>query len=351
MINIQVLGESGDIENIKIFFNYASEYLSLPKIVWTGEESDILVVSAETQKNYTIPWTDINIVVGETFQQIVNLLPKFDLTKKYIFVTESYADPSELNRVFSGVDVLYAASIFKEVYMFGSELCTPWSPLSWSVRKSVGLPHNDFFTIIGRQSPLRSYFINELSKLNLSKSLVKYHGVINDQCVGQQHLDQFNFQGLEFNHAHYKIKSGICLLPKMIQSSLYDNFKFEVQCETDTHTKDGGWSITEYHVTEKTLKPLISNKPCLMLGAKGYNTWMNSFGIDLGHDNFDMSYDTVSDDYQRTSAMLGQLQGILDDNQVTASESIYASNIGGLVKLSQFSTHHYINLFELIQNV
>lgn len=350
MIKIRVLGESGDIEHIKIFFKYASDYLSLPKIVWTGEESNILVVSAETQKNYKIPWTDINIVVSETFQQIINLLPKFNLTKKYIFVTESYADPAELNRVFNGIDVLYVASVFKEVYMFGNELFTPWSLLSWSVKKRAGVPPNDFFSIVGRRSPLRSHFINELSKLDLSKSLVKYHGVTHNQCTNQQHLDQFNFQGLEFNITPYKINLGIgtCLLPKIIQPSLYNNFKFEVQCETDT-SKTGGWNITEYHVTEKTIKPLISNKPCLMLGAKGYNTWLSSFGIDLGHSNFDTSYDTISDDYHRTSAMLGQLQGILDDNQVSASESIYANNIGGLAKLSQFSTHHYTNLFEFIQ--
>lgn len=348
MTSICVLGDGHDITHVKIFFEYASKFLAKPDISWvTDVTTSIMAVSAETYRGPTPNWHDINIVSGETYDQIYRFARHFDLSKSYIFVVESCANASELNRVFSGIKVIQHVSMFKEVHMYGSEQFTPWTALSWANNNSTS-PEYDFFTIIGRQSKLRSHLIDQLLQLDISESLVKYNGNSYASCDSIKTFDQFNYRGPQFNYERFNDAGMTSLLPKIIQPTLYNNFKFEVQCETDT-SRSGGWEIQEYHVTEKTLKPLIANKPCLMLGAKGYNNWLNTFGIDLGHGQFDMMYDSIDNDYQRASTMIEQLPNIINNNNISPVDDVYANNLYGLRKLSDFSINNYKKLFDFVQ--
>lgn len=91
-MQIQTLGPGpcrGELATIKAFVGLSAAMKSDPLINWATDAGDILAVDWYDLGHLThIPWKDVNIVVTETFQQIVDTIHLFDLERSYIIVTE-----------------------------------------------------------------------------------------------------------------------------------------------------------------------------------------------------------------------------------------------------------------------
>lgn len=212
-------------------------------------------------------------------------------------------------------------------------------------------PNFDFFCLIGRTSWLRQHMINRLSAFNLSNSLVKYTGNQLSNSLAPD-LDPISYNPNLFYSSDNTFRETPWLIPaKLIPIELYSKFYFEVQHETDPYYSRG-WQIQEYHLTEKTIKPLIMGVPCLMLGAPGYNTWLlDSFGIDLSLGQFDMSFDPITNNMQRVDIMLSQIPELIRNKVSLDTQEQHATNMLGFTKLRDFNMQQFRELYNLLQSL
>jgi hypothetical protein len=326
---------------------YFSKMFKDSAIEW-GNSGDILAVTnVDLDREYNIQWAEINIVFAETCQQIYDLSYRLDQTKAYIFVTESWVNFDHLKEKFYGLPLIAHYAVFNEVFNYGYELFSIKSHIS-TLEKPKELPEHDFFCLIGRQSTLRGRFIHSLTQHDLSNSLVKYNGSVIGNSGASEKFDRLDYKNGFFDTSTQIGVNGITP-SKVIQSSLYNNFKAELQFETDS-VGGQGWDLIEYHVTEKTLKPLIMSKPCMMYGPVGYLQWLQTFGIDLGHGNFDVKYDSIVNDQQRAAAVAEQVKQV-DFDKVGPSTEQHHSNLVGLHRLCDLGKENTVNLYHHIRRL
>lgn len=352
-MNIKVFNKENvrtfELSQISGYFSYCAQLFNDAAINWNATEGKILAVTHEDLRDKSfIPWQDINLIFAETCQQIYDYQYKFDYTKSYVFVTESATDFELLKQKFPGVALIHHFTVFNEVLDYGRELFSLQSHLS-TFKIPNTQPDFDFFCLIGRRSKLRGRFVAKLSTLNLEKSLLKYHGEVLAKSGAPSHFDQFNYTSKNFYSDYHMVQSGMTLYSKIVQPQLYTNFRFEIQYETDAF--DGvGWEIKEYHVTEKTIKPLIMRKPCLMYGAQHYHQWLNTYNIDLGHGNFDTAqFDGVESDMERIDELIKYLRQRSDFESILPNQESFQKNIFGLYQLSQLSFDNTRKLYEFIK--
>lgn len=354
-MNIQVLNEAAGISfdrNLIIqYIQYCARLTNNFVIDLTTKPCNTLAVTHyDLQDIVNIDWQNLNLIFAETCQQIYDYQYKLDNTKAYVFITESAADFDYLKNKFYGVPIIGHFAIFNEILDYGKELYSVQSHLTTIPKASEQVPNYDFFCLIGRKTNLRGRFVTKMSQLDLEKSLLKYNGKIIEKSGAPHHYDQLDYAAKNFYNDYFKVPSGMTLYSKVVQPQLYQDFKFEVQYETDAY-ESVGWEISEYHITEKTIKPLIMNKPCLMYGAPNYHRWLASYGIDLGHGNFDVKkFDDVECDESRVDALIKYLGTFDNFDDVMPNNECFKNNIFGLYLLAQFSFDNLRRLANLLQN-
>lgn len=326
-------------------FDYFASLLKDEPIEW-GKDGNILAINqVDLESMQEIPWQEFNLISAETCQQIYDLSYKLDYTKAYIFVTESWVDSESLKTKFHGLPLIAHYAVFNEVFNYGSELFAAKSHIT-ALPQMTEPPEYKFFSLVGRKSNLRSRFIYELTKQDLSNCLVKYNGTPVGNSNAPVDLDRLDYKSGFYGYSHHY---GMSTPSKLIQASLYNNFKAEVQFETDA-SGGQGWDLDEYHVTEKTLKPLIMGKPCIMFGPVGYHAWLDQFGIDLGLGNFDTDYDSVESDVERMCAIVDYIKQV-DFTKVQPNQELHDKNIIGLHKLSNLSKSNALDLYRRIRKL
>ena len=73
----------GELNTIRQFTTLSAAIKSDTPITWSSESGDILAVDWYDLGHLTyIPWKDVNIVVTETFQQVVDAVKLFDHTRQ-----------------------------------------------------------------------------------------------------------------------------------------------------------------------------------------------------------------------------------------------------------------------------
>lgn len=325
--------------------NFFAEYYLDNQISW-GDTGKVLAISnLDFDTTLTdIPWEDVNIICAETCQQIYDNLYRLDKTKAYIFLTESWVDLDHLKEKCYGIPIIAHYSVFNEILNYGSELFQARSYLS-TLTNITHSAEYDFFCLIGRKTNLRTNFMFNLSKLDLTNSLVKYNG---QMVAGSGALEKFD--KLDYRTGFYNPNAsyiGMSVPSKLIQEDLYKNFKYEIQFETDS-TGGNGWDLIEYHITEKTIKPLIMGKPCLMFGPVNYNSWLSTFDIDLGHGNFDYKYDSIPNDFDRAAGMITYAKDLVPNN-IQHNSAQHDKNMLGFLKLCNTSRAACVDMYKKIK--
>lgn len=323
----------------------------LPKLKITRDTPDptsILAIDyTDLHTLAEIPWHPVNVVFLETFQQAISAMPKFDKSKSYIFVAESAVERAILRDALADLTIVDVFTIFDEVFDFGRQLFNYSAKMPWLDRDHTNTPEFDFFCLLGRCTDTRKHLVDQLLNFDVSKSLIKYHGKRYGH-YGAPDLDTINYNPLTcytLSPRYYGQNPG-----KMFQTDLYKNFKFEVQHETDPYSCTG-WQLPEYHVTEKTLKPLVLGFPCLMFGPQKYHSWLKTFGVDLGLGKFNLEFDEVRDNHDRLDRMIEQIPSILNSSYAHPTQDAIDKNIAGLVKLSAHSMKNLKSLCKLLTSI
>lgn len=324
-------------------FNYFAFQLKDESIEW-GDEGDILAVTnVDLESLNEIKWQDINLIAAETCQQIYDLSYKLDYSKAYVFVTESWVEQASLKEKFHGLPLIGHYAVFNEIFNYFSEMVSPRSNLTL-LEPATEPPLYDFFCLIGRRTNLRQRFMYELAKQDLSKSLVKFNGKVIGNSGAPSEFDLLDYQSNFFSGTY---THGMSVPSKIIQHTLYNNFKLELQFETDS-LGGQGWDLVEYHITEKTLKPLIMGKPCLMFGPWAYQKWLLQYDIVLSHNIFATDFDSIEDDQKRAIAVSDLIKKI-DFDKVTPDVQQHQKNILGMYQLCNLSKANTLKLYRQLR--
>lgn len=338
LTNLTLFSEANNLKNITIKKQIGS----------TNKSKSILIVDyVDLFLCADIQWHTVNVVFLETFEQAMSAKSKFDVSKSYIFVAESVANRAMLRDAFADLHVIDIFSIFYEVFDYGKQIFDPTSQITELISAHDTIPEFDFFCLLGRRTNTRKQLFYQLNALDLSKSLVRYHGSLAENC-GAPDLDSVKYQAGSFYQielTHKNINPG-----KIFQIDLYKKFKFEVQHETDPNNQKG-WQFPEYHITEKTLKPLVAGFPCLMFAAQKYHECLKSFGIDLGLGKFNLDFDQIYDNNERLIVMTEQLPNILKSDYVPPTQEAIDNNFIGLKKLSRLSMQNFKNLYTTLDSL
>jgi hypothetical protein len=344
--------ESVELSTIKDFFNLSASIKSHNQITWSLSDGDILAVDWSDLGQFTsIPWKDINLVVTETFQQVVDAIDLFDTTRSYILITESYADPTVVKSALPTLKIINTFTRFIEVFEYGQSMFNTVNQYIWA-QDFKREPKYDLFSLIGRGSWSRSHLIFHLCKHDLENSLVKYKGKQQLQSKAPD-LDPNSYNPAIFYCAGNTFPETPWLSPsKIIPIKLYQQFYFEVQHETDPYHSNTGWQMAEFHLTEKTIKPLLMGVPCLMLGAVGYNSWLlESFGIDLSLGQFNMNFDKITDNSTRIQSMVMQLPELIKNKVSLNTQDQHAKNLIGFNKIRDFNLQQCRNLYNFVNSL
>lgn len=337
---------------IKRFLDFCAATHGHELTIWSETKGKILVVCwRDLILQSSIDWHDINIIVAETYFQIKHFKNNLDPARQYIFVVESWIDPGVLRWQFANIQILAHYSVFHEIFPALDSLFQPVSQWTWVIDHNRN-PKYNFFCTIGRKTLSRERLIKNLSFLDLSNALVKYNGAI---VVGSGAPDLdivgYNTDPATMFESSFTLPTGNKVVPaKVIQSSLYHNFKYEVQHETDSYIEDA-WPVTEYHVTEKTLKPLIAGVPCLIYAAPGFHKWLKNLGIDVGLGVFAHEFDSIIDPVKRMDGLINELRLKQDLPLTKFNLACYDSNISGVRRLGNISINNLKSLYSLLKSL
>lgn len=172
---------------------------------------------------------------------------------------------------------------------------------------------------------------NANSKLSkTTKALIQYH---TEEFSGLPWiLDQVDINGIlsaRFGHQEYK----------MWQSSLWHLVNETVFYES------------KLHLTEKVFKPIVSNRPFILVAAPGNLEYLRGYGFKTFGDWIDESYDSIQDPDQRLDAIVRELSRFaeMSTKQLT---SMYQS----MLPILQHNKQHFFGNFrdiivdELVEN-
>lgn len=164
----------------------------------------------------------------------------------------------------------------------------------------------------------RSYRLNLVARLSaqdlLPHGLVSLHLDIADYGTWQQ----------EINNPNTKLSNDAC---ELIKSQIGDVLTIDRKNITGSASADFGhqefdlwqsglWHIVtetvfyydKLHLTEKTFKPIVAQRPFMLAAAPGNLAYLRSYGFETFDRWIDESYDSITDPDQRLQAIVDQTQ-------------------------------------------
>jgi len=166
-----------------------------------------------------------------------------------------------------------------------------------------------FSALIGKQHITRDKLVNLIkSTVQFNNYILNYQG----QELGQpnHHLDiNYNFEKWDSHSEiddHYSISSSIPI-------KIYNKTQVLLVVETDC------FDIDEFHLTEKTIKALITGIPFILIGSYNFIKHLHRLGFKTYNEIWSEEYDNISNVDDRLSAivdLLNQLPFLKWDEQL-----------------------------------
>ena len=278
-----------------------------------------------------VPWSDINIIVIETYWQLLFYRKIIDVTKQYILILDSWFDDDQFNKWFSWINLVDRFA-FKYDCADILRLLSVSDP-SWQIyTKKLSSKSYRTFCLLGRTDLYRDHFVKQLVANQPQQSLVKYNGrpVLNT-------AHDFDTRGYRHPAFVHPVGPNGVSGSFHIMSELYENFKFETVVET-TQWHYGGWVVNEYDITEKTLKPMMAGVPAVILAPQGYHAWLRDrFGIDVACGLFEHDQDLERDCYYRLDKTVTKVQQLASDLCAEPDPTIISRNRQALIEIADWN--------------
>jgi hypothetical protein len=347
--------DSFGYNSLRSFIDHVDYYQSVQSILYDaakikfefGKEGIPVYDIFEFRNDKKIEFSDINVIVVETFRQFKTIIDLLDKSKEYIIFSESFWN---VNKYDFGMN-------YQLIYM-------PWDVVDCQNRLanrsslyfhlldlnffSNYSPKYKFLCLAGRSKNWRDTFINKLkSQCDLSDTLTSYYG----NCLGDKSLIELDLpydrssSKLEFENKFYQPiqvpdTTHKYNLSYFTKNELFYLSKFSVIVETEAE-------LEEYHITEKTLKCLMLGHPFVVIGTPGYLKFLHGLGFTTCNELFDESYDSIIDLDNRMDAVIKLTKHLCDQNfDVNKLKEIQEKNLNALIRLRDADIYKkFLDLF------
>lgn len=312
--------------------------------------SSALVVDIfEFYQGKPIIFRDVNVIVVETLRQLVDLIESncFDLGKKYIIFSESWWDETKYQWPKFDYSLIYFSWEIDDVKNRLANASNVYHHIYDVDMVKKYNPAYDFLCLVGRGKWWRDQFIDKLkSELNLSNSLTSYFG----ESIGHSDLitldipysrSKLNFEKEFYSpqgNAQHQYEVSYFTKPELFYKT-----KFSIVVETEAE-------YNEYHVTEKTLKCLITGHPFVVMGTPRYLEFLKNLGFMTCNHLFSENYDQIDDLEKRMNAVVALAKKLQISYTFNRSDldAMQTHNIKNLFRLK--NTASYKNFLELFND-
>ena len=182
--------------------------------------------------------------------------------------------------------------------------------------------------------------VSEMNASQVPASVPERHKKLLERYVGETDPVRINMNFWELDD------------DKKIQNTSYDsnrNYFKSTFCHVVTETL---FYEPTLHLTEKTFRPIVNQRPFILAGPTGSLAYLRSYGFETFGEFWDESYDTIVDPHERLDA-IAQLIAELNALDLDQMEIM----LGKMNKVLAHNYHHFYNTFpkivkdELIQNL
>lgn len=267
----------------------------------------------ELNKNSVLKFSERNVIIVETLNQFKNIIQKklLDFSKKYYVISESYWDENEYQFEDVNYTLLYYSWELNDFQNRITNRNNVYHHLNYIDVPNQYNPSYDFLCLAGRSKPWRNVFIDRLQcKIDVSNSLTSYFG----KNLGHVDLldidvkysrDQNNFEK-EFYSPNKDFRYSY-VLSYFTKPDLFSKTKFSIVVETEAENN-------EYHITEKTLKCLITGHPFVVIGTYNYLKFLRGLGFRTWADEFSENYDNILSLHDRIDTVIATVKELVNIN-------------------------------------
>ena len=271
---------------------YGSKFIEF-KFTNTPSSDSIFVTDIfELYKRPNIKFSEKNIIVVETLIQFKQLVSRklLDLSKQYYIISESYWDTNKYQFENVNYTLLYYSWELNDFQNRITNRDNVYHHLNYTNVPNQYEPVYDFLCLAGRGKPWRNVFIKHLlEKVDVSNSLVSYFG----KNLGSKDLLELDInysrEQNTFEQEFYKPINDFkhsYVRSYFTKPELFSKTKFSVIVETEAENN-------EYHVTEKTLKCLVTGHPFIVIGTYKYLEFLQNMGFVTWGSEFSEDYDNI----------------------------------------------------------
>lgn len=252
-------------------------------------------------------WWDLDIEINNNKSDIicidaltegVNLLERFktyDKNKEYIIFSNGWWDVNKYDFGFK-----YTLCVYNYIWYNYIVLMTYPQYINYYIDKTYQFTNsksNLFCALIGVNKPARDYFVEEITRNVIPNNyILNYCG----KELGQssRHYD------LNYNFNKYAPADPIESVTEQytisysIPTELFNSARFNLVVETNIDL------TSEFHFTEKTLKPLIIGMPFIVMSTPHYLENMHKLGFRTFNELWNEDYDKIENFEDRATAII-----------------------------------------------
>lgn len=291
------------------------------------DESGIPTASIWTP-SWEIDKINSDLVLIDAYTEGANIIPlfnKYPKNKRYVLMTNGTIDYSQYN-----IEQDYHHCVW---YYFLQQItflsCMPRNVEYWQKKQyeySVD-KQNLFCALVGWERPARDIFVQQV--LNACKGMsfiFNYSGkeLANESRKYDVNWDFDNYHSYEsvLSYTHYSISFTLPI-------ELYNTCRFYLVVETNIDLPG------EFHLTEKTIKPIIAGIPFVLFAGAGYLENLQKIGFKTFDSLWDESYDKIESFNDRIQAVIKLIHFL-------NNEFDWAANLSKLQEITNHNRIHFM---------
>lgn len=250
----------------------------------------------------------------------ISYLKKLDNTKKYVIFSNGWWDESYYD---IGIDyTLIPWNVF--LYDYVQQVT-----LAQSINYFVNTPYqidspktNLFCSLNGQNKSERTKFVNLISDFDFPYILT-YNGT---EIKGNSKSFDIEYDFNQYNVHRMIGKSCEYHISRSIPTIIYNSSRFNLIIETNINL------MHEFHLTEKTIKCLITGIPFVLMAGPGYLQKLKSLGFKTFDNLWSEEYDQI-EDFDDRMAEIVKLINLLNDFD-------WDNHRDSLIEIAQYNRLH-----------
>jgi hypothetical protein len=221
-----------------------------------------------------------------------DFLMQYPRDKFYILCSNGWWDTNYFNLGFNYYLLYYNYFLYdysKRLVDYRTIDCFQDKEYKFDTNKSIL-----FCSLIGSERQFRNFLVKTiLEKVNNKNYILNYNG---KELGLSSREDDIRYDFLNYNsykniYDYYNISSSIPI-------KIYNKCKFNLVVESTAYEQH------EFHLTEKTIKALITGIPFIIVGSKGFLSELKAIGFKTYNDIWSEHYDTISDTADRVNEII-----------------------------------------------